>query len=168
MVRLHQPMLLSVAIHLCRDTTDARDLVQDTLERALVGYGRRQPGSLVRPWLMAILRNRFIDSCRRRAGMKLSLGVGVEVTEEIICIPEPDPEPGWAGVTKAQVQEAVDSLSEEFRVVYQMHATDGRSYQEIAGQLGIAKATVGTRLLRARRKLRDALVQHLPPEEEGS
>jgi RNA polymerase sigma-70 factor (ECF subfamily) len=41
-----------------------------------------------------------------------------------------------------------------------MHALENRSYQEIAATLGIPKATVGTRLIRARRKLRELLMPH--------
>ena len=62
---------------------------------------------------------------------------------------------------------AVARLPEEFRSVYQMHAIDGRSYSEIALKLALPKNTVGTRLIRARRKLRDLLLPHLRREEEG-
>jgi RNA polymerase sigma-70 factor, ECF subfamily len=44
--------------------------------------------------------------------------------------------------------------------VYRLHALEGRSYEEVSARLRIPKATVGTRLIRARRKLRDLL---MPP-----
>jgi RNA polymerase sigma-70 factor (ECF subfamily) len=48
----------------------------------------------------------------------------------------------------------------DFREVYRLHALEGRSYEEVAARLRIPKATVSTRLIRARRKLRDLL---MPP-----
>ena len=50
--------------------------------------------------------------------------------------------------------------------MYQLHALEGRSYNEIADRLRIPKATVGTRLIRARRKLRDLLLPDLPARDE--
>jgi RNA polymerase sigma-70 factor (ECF subfamily) len=48
-----------------------------------------------------------------------------------------------------------------------MHALDGRSYREIAEQLRIPLNTVGTRLARARRKLRALLLDSVGGDEEG-
>jgi RNA polymerase sigma-70 factor (ECF subfamily) len=63
-------------------------------------------------------------------------------------------------VTDQQVHAALAGLGEEFRRVYELHAL-GRSYDEIAAELQIAKATVGTRLIRARKKLKDALLREI-------
>jgi RNA polymerase sigma-70 factor (ECF subfamily) len=163
--RAHEPALRAVALRLCRSPSDAHDLVQDALERGLRNYDRLPPGSNVRAWLVSILRNRFIDSCRR--GLR-------EVNDddgaaERLPAPEADePEPTWARITSDELRAAVGKLREEFRLVYQLHALEGRSYQDIAEQLGIPKATVGTRLIRARRKLKALLLPHLAHEEEES
>ena len=50
--------------------------------------------------------------------------------------------------------------------MYRLHALEGRSYQEISERLGIPKATVGTRLIRARRKLKELLMPGTPGEVE--
>jgi RNA polymerase sigma-70 factor (ECF subfamily) len=42
-------------------------------------------------------------------------------------------------------------------MTFELFAFEGRSYDDIAAALGIAKATVGTRILRARQKLRELL-----------
>jgi len=42
-------------------------------------------------------------------------------------------------------------------VVYELATAQNRSYKEIAAQLRLPAATVGTRLIRARRKLRRLL-----------
>src|SRR5438876_6020104 len=67
LARDHEPVLRSVALRLCRGPSDAQDLVQDTLERALRSWSALSRHDNLRAWLLAILRNRFIDSCRRRA-----------------------------------------------------------------------------------------------------
>jgi RNA polymerase sigma-70 factor (ECF subfamily) len=155
MVREHEPVLRSIALKLCKDAEEARDIVQDTLERAYKGFATKPAGSSPRAWLATILRNRFIDEWRRSVLLRK-----MEDTVEKLAQQPPAEEPaeGWSTVTDDQLAKAVEGLDEEFRLVYVMHAVEGRSYQEIASVLGIPKPTVGTRLLRARRKLRDALL----------
>ena len=53
---------------------------------------------------------------------------------------------------------AVEKLEPEFREVFTLHAFERRSYKDIALALDIPQNTVGTRLLRARRKLRVLLL----------
>ncbi|MBS2025468.1 MAG: RNA polymerase sigma factor [Deltaproteobacteria bacterium] len=166
MVRTHEAALQAVALRLCRDSTDARDLVQDTLERALRAFSGLQPGSNTRSWLMSIMRNRFIDACRRSTRAPRATGDIEEAADEI-GTREAEAEPQWAAITQDQLRSAVDSLGEEFRLVYVLHAVEGRSYIEISERLGIPKATVGTRLLRARKKLKELLEPMLAQEAES-
>lgn len=52
------------------------------------------------------------------------------------------------------VEEALRTLPEVFRRVFVLHEIEGRPYREIAIALDIPMVTVGTRLNRARLKLR--------------
>jgi RNA polymerase sigma-70 factor (ECF subfamily) len=155
-VRAYDGMLVTTARRLCGNHADADDLVHDTYERALRGWERYTDRGNVKSWLMAIMHNVFIDRCR-----KVKRALKTEAIEEHeVAAPEPVAPPAWAVVTSSQVAHALDELGGEFRAVYELHAA-GRSYDEIAQALGIAKATVGTRLLRARKKLKEALVREL-------
>ncbi|HUJ58556.1 MAG TPA: sigma-70 family RNA polymerase sigma factor [Kofleriaceae bacterium] len=158
-VRAHDALLLATARKLCRNAADADDLVHDTYERALRSWDRYDERGNVKSWLMAILHNLFIDRCRR--ARRDPRTTPVELCE--VATPEPAPAPAWASVTGEHVARALAAIGRDFREVYELHAA-GRSYDEIAAELSIAKATVGTRLLRARKKLKDALVRELEQE----
>jgi RNA polymerase sigma-70 factor (ECF subfamily) len=72
---------------------------------------------------------------------------------------EPDgPEPEWSKLTLDDIRGALDALEPVYREVYQLHTFEDRTYDQIAHQLGIQRVTVGTRLNRARKKLREVLV----------
>jgi RNA polymerase sigma-70 factor (ECF subfamily) len=131
--------------------------VQDTFERGLLRFARFQPGTDGRAWLLTILHHLFIDRCRSGKREARS-DMPAEELEERIAAPEAEPQPTWASISTEQLREALSQLPEDFQVVYRMHALENRSYQEIAATLGIPKATVGTRLIRARRKLRELLM----------
>jgi len=164
-VREHEAALNATALRLCGNATDARDLVQDTLERGLRSLSRYKVGTDGRAWLLTILHNIFIDRCRSRTREKRA-DVSAEQVEERIAAPEAEAQPFWATISPEQLREALEKIPEEFRLVYQLHALEGRSYIEIAERLGIPKATVGTRLIRARRRLKELLMP-TPPEAEA-
>src|SRR5262245_59446569 len=50
----HQPELYGVAMRICRDPDTAKDLVQETLLRAMVAWSSFEPGSNLRAWLFRI------------------------------------------------------------------------------------------------------------------
>jgi RNA polymerase sigma-70 factor (ECF subfamily) len=153
MARAHNDALLAFAIRLTGNPSDARDLVQDTLERALRRAESFAPGTNARAWLFSILHNAFIDRCRRRKTEARS----ESIDEMEVAAHEPEEPPRWTSISAEQLSAAVAALGDEFRVVYELHARDGLSYQAIAERLGIPPNTVGTRLARARRKLRTLL-----------
>jgi RNA polymerase sigma-70 factor, ECF subfamily len=145
----HASVLRAVALRLSKNATEAEDLVQDTLERALGALDQFQRGTNERAWLLSILHHLFIDRCRRLARE----GTVVELVAEALPAPVTEEEPRWARVSQAEVDTAVGQLAPGFRDTWQRHA-EGQSYEEISAALAIPRTTVGTRLLRARKKLR--------------
>ena len=150
----YESVLFARAMRLARSQSDAWDLVQDTYERALRGQATFQPGTNLRLWLMTIMYNLFLDRCRqpdaRAAGHRHRRGRH----------PNPEtyaPEP-WESITTEQVHAAVADLEGPFREVYELRLISNCSYDEIADKLTIPRSTVGTRLLRARQKLKSRLL----------
>jgi RNA polymerase sigma-70 factor (ECF subfamily) len=146
-----QPALERMALRLCGNHADAHDLVQDTFERALRTVHVRPPES-PQPWLITIMRNLFVDHCRRLSRQPQWVPMTVEHHER--CQPDPELEPAWAAITPAQLQAALSRLDERFRQVCELRCRASASYEQIAAVLGIPKSTVATRLGRARRKVR--------------
>jgi RNA polymerase sigma-70 factor (ECF subfamily) len=155
-----EPILKALATRLCRHEADARDLVQDTFERALRQFDRDRPLN-PRAWLATILHNLFIDRCRAQARRPAHepLTDAADTAER-----DPEPEPAWTRVTLEDVRGALGEVEPDFRRVYEMHVFENRSYDEIASELGIQRVTVGTRLHRARHKLRSVLSQRVGVE----
>jgi RNA polymerase sigma-70 factor (ECF subfamily) len=153
-VQDHGALLACIARRLCRNTCDADDLVHDTYERALRGWHLYSDRRCVRAWLVAILQHRFIDRCRR-ARRRPPLAAIDDVKDADLVAAEPEP-PARASIPPEMLEAALATLGDEFRRDYE-HRARGRSYDEIAAELGIAKGTVGTRLIRARERIRDAL-----------
>lgn len=152
------PILRAVARNLVRNSMEVEDLVQDVYERALRQLDRIDLTANPRGWMVTVLHNLHIDRCRQRARMKPH----VPHDDLPLAVPEEREAPAWASITTDDVRRAAALLPPELRDAYVMFALDGRSYIEVAEALGIPKATVGTRLSRARARLKELLTAHLP------
>ena len=150
-----RPVLLVLARRMCGSEADAADVVHDTLESALQSGDRLQAVENLQAWLVTILHRRMIDLFRKRE--REQLGDPPEAPDATPDAPVADA-PLWTRIDFTQLRAAVERLEPEFREVFTLHAFERRSYKDIALALDIPQNTVGTRLLRARRKLRVLLL----------
>ncbi|HEY6173133.1 MAG TPA: RNA polymerase sigma factor [Kofleriaceae bacterium] len=152
--REHRPFLQALARKLCRGHFDPEDLVQDVLERMLKGYARLPQDADVRSWLARIMHNRFIDLVRRRDARP---GTQSYDDERTAAAPLPS-NPAWQRVSIEDVQAKLAELPRDLREIYECHVVLKLSYTETAERLRIPIGTVGTRLQRARRRLRELVL----------
>jgi RNA polymerase sigma-70 factor, ECF subfamily len=153
----HRALLQGIARRLCGDDEAAADdLVHDTYVRALRARDRYDDRGITRTWLIVILHNLFIDHCRKAKRRRET----EYIDAHDLAAPEPIGPPTWACVTPEQVGAAIERLSPEIRRVFELHVA-GQSYDEIARALRLPKNTVGTRLLRGRKKLKAVLLAEL-------
>ncbi len=160
MVEDHRRTIESVARNLCRGGADASDLVQDTYERAWRNLASLRDDARARAWLTRILRRCFIDRCRRRRRE-----VAVAALPDRPDTASIERTPAWERVTVEDLRRALARLDEPFRSVAILHDLDGLSCAAISRSLGIAYATVATRLHRAHLRVRHMLKRELDREE---
>ena len=163
--RDHGAYLRGYARHLCRGHGDADDLVQDALVAALT---RREPlvGELdARAWLTTVMRHRFVDGCRRRATRR-------KLTAALDAVPPADDDDDataawWRDLDTDAVRAQLAALPPGLAAPFALFTLDRLSYRAIALRLGIPVATVGTRILRARQRLRTRLTAcHAPGDSD--
>lgn len=144
------PALRGFARSLTRDPTEADDLLQETLTRALANLHQFTPGTNLKAWLFAILRNTHISIAKKR-GRERSLLSGVEAEDVGMAPPQP-----WIAATGA-LRAALAALPADQRDVVVLIGGFGLSYDECAEVCGCAIGTIKSRLNRARSKLAEAL-----------
>lgn len=151
-----RPALLRMAEHMCGNRADAEDVLQETFLRA-TRHGIPADIRNVAAWLTTMLKHVIVDHCR-----KMKRRPSHEpITDDHHGLTQLDPdgpEPEWSSITVDQVREALEDIEPVYREVYRLHTFEDLSYEQIAQRLGIQRVTVGTRLNRARKKLRDLLV----------
>jgi RNA polymerase sigma-70 factor (ECF subfamily) len=154
--RDHGRFLYNVAYRLTGNDDDARDLVQESLLRVRRGLETYQPGSL-EGWLARIVTNVFLDEVRRKR--RRPVQALPENPDLVLPASAGADEVAAAAGLSNEIQRALSTLPEEFRVPVVMRDVADRTYEEIAGSLGVPVGTVRSRLHRGRRMLRTALVK---------
>jgi RNA polymerase sigma-70 factor (ECF subfamily) len=149
------------------NTSDAEDLVQDTLTRAYAGLAGFKPGTNGRAWLFRIMSNAFINACRHRQRQP------AEVLHPDIDVPAPSmarlpaaiaarsvpsaEDEALSKFSQSEVRAALAALPMGFRVAIYLVDAEGYSYRDAAEMIGVPIGTVMSRLHRARKRVR----QHL-------
>jgi RNA polymerase sigma-70 factor, ECF subfamily len=131
------------------------DLVQDVLLKAVANFDRLPPDVNHAAWMARVMRNLFIDRLRARSAQPPSQPL--EIDDAALSAPDPDERAWWENLTAAEIRAALPQIPDELRRAFELFAFERRSYKDIAAIVGVPVATVGTRVLRARRRLRAIL-----------
>lgn len=133
---------------LCRNATEAEDIVHDGYVTALKQWDTYTGQGSRRAWLTGILRNTFFSWRRRRILRQvISLGLAGEIADRHVAADERD-RPLW---------EAVEGLEKNQREIVYLRFAGGLSYAEMAEVLKIPDGTVRSRLHRALKELKERL-----------
>ena len=163
----HIDSMYGVACRLTRNPTEAEDLVQDALVKAMRAREQFHAGTNLKAWMFRILTNTFINKYRR-GGLERSVLDG------------PDADPlvdGWVSastmrqlrdpeqialrpIVEGEVGRALDALPAEFKLAVVLCDVEEFSYEEIAEIMGCPIGTVMSRLHRGRKLLQKSLYSH--------
>jgi len=154
----HFDSAYNLARFLARDASAAEDIVQDALLRAFRSLGTYRGGD-ARAWLLAIVRNCFLDWIRKNAPASLPLerlDPGEEDLNVAVHAETPETELMRCADIEA-VRERIAALPGPFRETLVLRELEDLSYKEIAAITGVPIGTVMSRLARARRLLAQEL-----------
>ena len=165
----HLDRLYGYCVHLCDDRTDAEDLLQDTLVRAMRSFsGLREPQS-IKTWLFTIATNGARDRWRARGRAPTTVPLETDDPDDdfslfaTIAIEDPFPYSDELHLDflrlfgDADLQAVFAAMTSTFRAPILLTAVHGFSCKETAAILGIPLGTVLSRLHRGRKQLERGL-----------
>lgn len=171
----HNRRLYRVARSVVRDDSEAEDVLQEGYVRAFAAMGEFRNEASLSTWLTRIVLNEALGRVRKRRPTVGLDGLDASGRESagVIAFPlasgDADPERAAAQrEVSFLLERVIDELPEPFRVVFMMRAVEEMSIEETAHALGLRPESVKTRLHRARRLLRDALVSKLASALTGT
>lgn len=152
---LHRGRMYRTALAITYDPAAAEDILHETFLK-LYTHAEHIDASLpLAPWLYRVTVNLSCSWCTRRERYRRSLE---DVIDKLISPLRQSPEPATEhNEMRRKVQEAIDSLCFNQRVVVVFHYLNDMSVKEIADVLDCPVGTVKSRLYYAREALRERL-----------
>jgi RNA polymerase sigma-70 factor, ECF subfamily len=154
------------AFRLTRNRADAEDLVQEAALLAFRGFSTFEAGTNFKAWFFRILMNCFFS--RYRTLKRRPSTVDWDDTPDLylygraqeVGLPTQGADPAaqlFERLSAEKVDEAIERLPDEYRVVSTLYFIEDMSYDDIAQALGCPVGTVRSRLHRGRKMLQKAL-----------
>jgi RNA polymerase sigma-70 factor (ECF subfamily) len=164
LVSTNNQRLFRTAWSILRNRQEAEDVLQSCYAKSLLAIGSFEGRSSLTTWLTRIAINEALARKRAQQRRRRILEAeGVQVLEtyrEQLAkgsqAPSPEAETAREQL-RSMLERAIAALPENFRTVFVLHEIEGVSVEEAAEALEIPSGTVKTRLMRARRKLRQTL-----------
>jgi RNA polymerase sigma-70 factor (ECF subfamily) len=160
----HMDSLLGFALRLTSGRrAEAEDLVQETSLRSFRNSGSLRSLKKIKSWLFKILVHTHINEFHRQArevpivDVELSETLLESASMEQVSTPE---EHLFEQLLDGEIQEALDCLPVEFRIVVWLSDVEELSYREIAEIIGCPLGTVASRLYRGHGLLRERLREY--------
>lgn len=153
----HGDAAYNLARWLSGNEADARDIVQESFERALRYFGGFRGGD-ARAWLLQIVRNTGYTWLKSRpAALSVEqhdAGEPVDAPPGSGAVPHADPLRAAIGDEEARsIRRSIAELPVEYREVLVLREFEDMAYREIAAIVGCPIGTVMSRLARARDQL---------------
>jgi RNA polymerase sigma-70 factor (ECF subfamily) len=143
--RQHTSAVFRFAYGLCRNRTEAEDIVSETFAR-VVTQAHKIASTTARSYLLAVARNVFLDARRRKArDADLANGLAPDQPDLMSHLED--------RARLAAALKALGSLPEGERAAFLLRVDHGLSYDEIALTLSISVAAAKVRVHRARLRL---------------
>jgi RNA polymerase sigma-70 factor (ECF subfamily) len=169
-IRTHLDRLYGYCLRLASNPSDAEDLLQETLVRAMRGYGDLRDEARAKGWLFAIATNCWRDMARAR-GREVATTPLESVDETgddfslfaTLAIEDPFPYSDELHLDflrlfrDEDVQSIFGGLPPTFRLPLILTVVHGFSCKEAAAILGIPLGTLLSRLYRGRKRLERGL-----------
>jgi RNA polymerase sigma-70 factor, ECF subfamily len=168
----HLDHLYRVAFYLAKESSEAKDLVQETYSRALGSYKQFTPGTNMKAWLTTILYNFFFH---HRNQKKMWFSVEDSFAEDkgpldyLEQVPTENPGPEihiLLKELKGKITDVLNKIPEEFRLPIILVIMGDFSYREAAEILSCPVGTIRSRLSRGRRLIYKQLKGYMGIEQK--
>ncbi len=167
LVRRYQERIYATLYHMTSNHEDANDLAQEAFIKAHLAIRSFKGGSSFYTWVYRIAVNKtinFLKQRKNRSAMSLNdLDFNAENDPDLVALVSDKTPRRDAALAELQkkLNEAMQKLSEQHRLVVTLHDVQGLAHEEIAEIMECNVGTVRSRLFYARQQMQGYLADYL-------
>jgi len=147
----HKQAIRNHALKFARDEDEAKDLIQDTMMKAIRFIGSFQEGTNIKGWLYTIMRNTFINNYRSINRKNAVIQQSDDINSAQL-LHSASKNSGESTFVLGDVNGAISQLPRSLQIPF-IRFVEGYKYEEIAQELNLPLGTVKTRIHQARFRL---------------
>lgn len=146
------------AYHFTRCAEEAEELTQDVFVRLWENRAKIEPAKNFEAFLYTLIRNNFLGTLRKKAqaaifrNETLQEEPSINSTDDYMDFKECQDIAGYA----------IETLSPQVKVAYQLSRGSGRSHEDISMQMGISKNTVNNHIKKSLKIIRTCFKAYSP------
>ena len=156
LVRTYETSVYRLALRMCGNAHDAEEVAQEAFVAAWKGMPSFRGESKFSSWLYQLTSNAAIDFLRREKRHRAATPLDDEVD---LAAPGTPQQAAEEAELQQTLQQALDALTPEHRQIFLLRQMRQMSYEEIGRLLGLESGTVKSRLSRAKKQLRQILLE---------
>ena len=156
LVTAYETSVYRLALRMCGNAHDAEEAAQEAFVSAWKGLPSFRGESKFSSWLYQLTTNACLDLLRREKRHRAA----VPLDEQTELSSEDTPQRAAENAElRDTLQAALQELSDDHRQIFLLRQMRQLSYDEIGALLGLESGTVKSRLSRAKKQLRQILLQ---------
>lgn len=155
----YQAKLLYYTTAVVKTESTGKDIVQETFIRLWTNRKKLDPDQSLSGYLHTIARNLALNHLKRAAydhELRQDIWTTIENSQQLIL----DEEKMFAVECSRLIQEAIERLPPQRKLVFQLSRQKGMTHEDIGVKLGISKNTVKNQLVFALKEIRTYLKLH--------
>jgi RNA polymerase sigma factor (sigma-70 family) len=145
--------MMTVCRRYAYDQTEAEDMLQDAFIKVFTHLDQYRFEGSLEGWI-----RRIVVHCALKALQKKRIRF-TDLALETEALPSPDAG-ALSAMSAAELLKLISALPDGYRVVFNLYVIEGYDHNEIAALLDISPATSRSQLLKARRALRDQIIEN--------
>lgn len=164
LVHMYEKKVYALTLRMCKNPEDAAEAAQEAFLSAWQALPFFRQEAQFSTWLYRLASNACVDLLRREKRHRVNAAVSLDDEDVTLDFADDNALQPHAEAERselrAQIEEGLQSLSEEHRAVLVLREMHQLSYDEIADTLDLDVGTVKSRISRARGQLRKYLLKN--------
>ena len=153
--KLFKKKLFVICLKYCRSQTEAEDHLHDVFIEIFEKIGNYKGKGSFEGWMKRIAINKAIDKYKKETNFKLADYRLTGLSEEVYLA---DP----LVISLETLMQLIQELPNQYRIIFNLYELDNYSHKEIAKMLNISEGTSKSNLHRAKKTLRDNILEQTP------